>query len=241
MDGRQITLSVVSHRQNALANQLLLDLGRHCAPRVALVLTENLPDPVPLAPPAGVPVQRIANPAVKGFGANHNAAFAQCSTPYFCVCNPDVRLVEDPFGRLLESLAAEPCAVAGPLVRSPSGAAEDSARRFPTAATLLARAFARASGPDYPTDAGPCQVDWVAGMFMLFRTEDYRAAGGFDEAYFMYYEDIDLCRRLGRAGKKVIYDPRAQVVHDARRASRRQPRLAAHHLASILRFLADRR
>jgi GT2 family glycosyltransferase len=204
-------------------------------------VTENISDPVPLATAAlSCPLQLVANREIKGFGANHNAAFTHCRTPFYCVCNPDVRLTGDPFAPLLESLSRTSAAAAGPLVRSPSGGAEDSARRFPTVGSLLRKAFTGRAGPDYPTDRGPLEVDWIAGMFMLFRAEAYRAVGGFDEAYFLYYEDIEICRRLRRSGKRVIYDPRAQVIHDARRASRRDPRLARHHIASALRFLADR-
>lgn len=175
---------------------------------------------------------------MKGFGANHNAAFARCRTPYFCVCNPDIRLPADPFPSLISNFTGETVAVAGPLVRNPAGAVEDSARRFPTAATLLKKIFVDRREPDYPTGRGPLEVDWVAGMFMLFRSDAYRAIGGFDEGYFLYYEDVDICRRLRKAGEAVIYEPRAEVVHDARRASRRDPRLALHHLRSIVRFLS---
>ena len=106
MPERNITLSVVSHGQNALVNQLLEDIQRHCADRVSLVLTENIPDPAPLATSAlPCPGERIANGRIKGFGANHNAAFAHCRTPYFCVVNPDIRLPSDPFAALLPALA----------------------------------------------------------------------------------------------------------------------------------------
>jgi hypothetical protein len=229
---------VVSHRQNALLNQLLEDIARVCADRVVLVLTENVPDSVALSTQAlSCPVERIANPAVKGFGANHNAAFARCTTPYFCVANPDIRLPEDPFPALLQSLADPRAAVAGPLVRSPAGQIEDSARRFPTPGVLLRKLFGARPGPDYPSDRGPVQADWVAGMFMLLRSLAFDSIGGFDEAYFLYYEDVDLCRRLAAAGGSAIYDPRTTVVHDARRASRRNPALAAQHFRSALRFL----
>jgi GT2 family glycosyltransferase len=127
--------------------------------------------------------------------------------------------------------------VAGPLVRGPGGAIEDSARRFPTPWRLLKKAFVERRAPDYPVDRGAQDVDWIAGMFMLFRSEAFRAAGGFDEAYFLYYEDVDLCRRLRRTGGKVLYQPQAEIMHDARRASRRDPRLALHHARSVLRFL----
>jgi len=238
---REITLSVVSHRQNALVNQLLEDVQRVCADRVALVLTQNVPDPVPFA--AGnrtYPAEIIVNRERKGFGVNHNAAFRRCRTPYFCVCNPDIRLASDVFPPLLQVLTDRRVAVAGPLVRNPAGRIEDSARRFPTATALLKKLFVDRREADYPTDRGPREVDWLAGMFLLFRSDAYRSIGGFDEAYFLYYEDVDICHRLHSIGMTAILAPRAAVTHDARRASRRDPRLALQHLVSILRFLRRR-
>lgn len=239
MGAPNITLSVVSHGQNTLVNQLLEDVQRVCAGRVALVLTQNVPDAVPFTTSnLDCPAEVIVNPERKGFGANHNSAFARCRTPYFCVVNPDIRMPADPFPALISNFTGEKVAVAGPLVRSPAGAPEDSARRFPTAGSLLKKFFAEKREPDYPTDRGALEVDWLAGMFMLFRSEAYRSVGGFDEAYFLYYEDVDLCRRLHAVGRSVLYDPGVEVVHDARRASRRDPRLALRHAASALRFLA---
>ena len=241
MPERNITLSIVSHGQNALVNQLLSDVQRVCAGRVALVLTQNIPDPVPFATEnLDCPVEVIINQARKGFGANHNAAFSRCGTPYFCVANPDIRLPSDPFPALVRALAEPRGAVAGPLVRNPEGRIEDSARRFPTAATLLRKLLSETRQPDYPTDRGPLKVDWLAGMFMLFRSDAYRAIDGFDEAYFLYYEDVDICHRLLKSGRSALYEPHAEVVHDARRASRREPRLALHHLASVRRCLRRR-
>ena len=241
MPVRNVTLSVVSHRQNALVNQLLEDIQRCCAGRVALVVTENIPDPTPLATGAlPCPVERIANDQVKGFGANHNAAFRHCRTPYFCVANPDIRLTADPFPPLIAGFDDRAVAVAGPVVRSPAGTIEDSARRFPTARSLLKKIFVDKRQPDYPADRGPLQVDWLAGMFMLFRADAYRSVNGFDEAYFLYYEDVDICHRLRLGGAAAVYQPRAEVIHTARRASRRDVRLALHHLASMVRFLGRR-
>mgnify|MGYP001601910621 CR=1 FL=1 len=234
----RVTVSVVSHRQNTLVNGLLDDLGQSCGEDIAVVLTQNVPDPVPFAADKlAFSSEVIANGNPKGFGTNHNAAFARCRTPFFCVANPDIRLRSNPFPALLESLREDRVGAAGPAVRNPSGALEDSARRFPTAASLLQKLIVRSSGPDYPVDQGPIEVDWVAGMFMVFRSEVFRAVGGFDEAYFLYYEDVDLCRRLHATGKSVLYNPKAEVVHDARRASRRDLALMRHHAASMLRFL----
>jgi len=238
MAGREITLSVVSHGQNALVNQLLEDVQRVCADRVALVVTENVPDEVAISTP--LPFEHIVNECIRGFGANHNAAFKRCRTPYFCVVNPDIRLPADPFPPLLGAVADKRVGVAGPLVRGPAGNVEDSARRFPTAASLLKKAFVERGQPDYPTDRGPQDVDWVAGMFMLFTSSAFMAVGGFDETYFLYYEDVDICHRLSNSGAGVVYEPDAEIIHDARRGSHRNLRLAMRHAASIIRFLSRR-
>ena len=228
---------MVSHGQNALVNDLLGDLRRQPAGRLAAIVTLNIADGVALdTAGAQFPIEVIVNQRAKGFGANHNAAFARCRSPYFCVANPDIRLASDPFAGLLRALEDPAAAVAGPLVRSPSGGVEDSARRFPTLGSLLGKLAGIGGGPEYAWDRGPIPVDWLAGMFMLFRSEDFRAVRGFDERYFLYYEDVDICRRLRKAGRRALYQPGSEVIHAARRASRRDVRYLRHHLRSMLRF-----
>jgi len=234
-----ITLSVVSHGQNALVNALCADLRRIASCDLSVIITENVPEATALRPELRQ-TQIVANPTPAGFGVNHNAAFRLCSTPYFCVCNPDIRLPADPFPALLEALAPPAAAVAGPLVRTTDGRIEDSARRFPTAGILLRKLLRETRVPDYPVDCGALAVDWIAGMFMLFASEAYRTAGGFDERYFLYYEDVDLCRRLKNAGRQVVFQPGAEAIHDARRGSRRNPALALRHAVSAARFLLAR-
>jgi len=236
MNGAALAVSVVSHGQNALANALLGDLARLRPPGLRVLVTLNASDPHPIAADAEV----ITNTRPQGFGANHNAAFRRCTEPYFCVANPDVRLETDPFPALIAALQRGRAAVAGPLVRSPDGSVEDSARRFPTVASLLAKLLSGTMGPDYPVDRGALEVDWVAGMFMVFRSDAFREAGGFDERFFLYYEDVDLCARLRARGYACVYQPEATVVHDARRASRRNLRLMGIHAASALRYLTRR-
>lgn len=232
-----ITVSVVSHGQNALVNRLLSDLAEHCASGLEVILTQNILDPVPLDASAQAHrFEIITNSQPKGFGANHNSAFARSSADAFFVVNPDVRLFGDPFASLASRLGGHVGAV-GPIVLSPGGAVEDSARRFPTVANLLRKLALGTEGTDYPTDKGPVEVEWLAGMFIGFEREAYERVAGFDERYFLYYEDVDICRRLRGHGYKVLYDPTVSIVHEARRASRTDPRLMRIHAASILRYL----
>ncbi|HXJ50302.1 MAG TPA: glycosyltransferase [Burkholderiales bacterium] len=232
-----VTVSVVSHGQNALLNRLLADLAEHCTSELELIVTQNILDAVPLSAPARVHrFEAITNSKPKGFGANHNAAFARSTSQSFFIVNPDVRLLGDPFQTLAGQLKGRVAAV-GPVVLSASGKVEDSARRFPTLSSLLRKLFVGATGPDYPTDKGPIEVEWVAGMFIGFDREAFARVGGFDERYFLYYEDVDICRRLRNHGYKVLYDPTVSIVHEARRASRSDPRLMRIHAASVVRYL----
>jgi len=179
----------------------------------------------------------IHNPKPKGFGANHNAAFHDVRTPYLAILNPDIRLQGNPFPALLACVENEVAALCAPAVVNPAGALDDSARQFPSLGDLVLKALGRYEGRlPYQVGDSPQAAPWVGGMFMLIRREDYVALGGFDEGFFLYYEDVDLCARIWRSGRRVVLCPEVQVVHDARRASRRDFRHLRWHLASAARY-----
>jgi N-acetylglucosaminyl-diphospho-decaprenol L-rhamnosyltransferase len=234
-----VSLSIVSHGHGPLVRELLRDIARSCK-GVEVLLTVNVAEPRAFDPGGfGFPVRVIANAAPKGFGANHNAAFRLARGAYFCVLNPDVRFTADPFPALCRALADERVGVAAPVVLSPSGAIEDSARRYPTPLSVAKKAFARAPALDYAVGAEPFSPDWVGGMFMLFRREVFERAAGFDERYYLYYEDVDLCRRLHAIGYRAEVVPAARVVHNARRRSHGNVRHSLWHLASMLRYFSS--
>lgn len=237
---REFTLSVVSHGQGALVALLLDDLARLDDGSFTVVLTLNLPeDEAFIGRHSGLVSKVIRNPHPLGFGTNHNAAFAAAPpTPFFGVLNPDLRLETLPLQALARALADRvDAAVAAPLVRSPQGRIDDSVRRFPDVVRLARRVLLRQREPDYDPAQGLQAVDWAAGMFLLFERDAYAAVGGFDERYFMYLEDADICRRMARQGSATLWQPSVEVVHAARRASRRSARHLAWHLSSALRFL----
>lgn len=231
-----VTVSVVSHGQYSLVGALLGDLA-HCPEVARLVLTHNIPEPefaVPESLAGRVDVLRNAAP--KGFGANHNAALRSAQSEFVCILNPDIRFVENPFPALLDCLRQTAASLAAPRVLSPAGALEDSARYFPTPWRLARKALWGAEGRFPVAENAPCEPDWVAGMCMLLRTEAFRASGGFDEGYFLYYEDVDLCARLRAGGRSLAWCPSASVIHDARRASREKLRYMVWHARGMLRF-----
>ena len=231
-----ITVSVVSHGQGALVSALLEDLAR--CPGVAEVLvTENIPNDEIICPQSLRPRLRlIRNGRPKGFSANHNQAFRQCATSLFAVVNPDIRLDSDPFPVLTQAVEARGVGLVAPVVRNSQGEMEDSARYFPTLVQLCAKLLRLGDGRVSLDSQAPRPVDWTAGMFMLFRADVFREIGGFDEGFFLYYEDVDICARLWKTGRPVLLHPAVSVMHAAQRASRRRLRYMAWHLSSMARY-----
>jgi GT2 family glycosyltransferase len=237
----RVTISIVSHGHGAMVSSLLSDLALHCRSGISVILTLNIPESTAIGDvELPFPVKLIRNASPKGFGANHNAAFKESQGAYFCVLNPDIRIGEDPFPALIDELASPRVGVVAPKIMSPAGNIEDSARRFPTPCFIVRKMFGLASGLDYPIDQMTLSPDWIAGMFMLFPKNVYAELAGFDERYFLYYEDVDLCRRLRKRGYEIRLVPSISAVHDARRESHRSLRHLRWHLASILRFFLSR-
>jgi GT2 family glycosyltransferase len=233
------TISIISHGQARLIRELLGDIERLKVSKTAkIVLTINVPEDETLyGPNFGIVDRVIRNTSPKGFGANHNAAFEGSSSRYFVIVNPDIRLQTldlTHFSAVLQDSSVGACA---PVVTTPDGAIEDSFRRFPSILRLVRRVFLRQRTPDYPLADKQIDVDWAAGMFVVYDAEAYQAVDGFDEEYFMYMEDADICRRLLSLGFRVIVQPAVTVIHDAQRASMKDWHHLAWHLRSMIRFL----
>ncbi len=237
-----ISISVVSHLQMALVSELLEDLEKNCRDTsFELILTLNQEEYVSLDPAClSYPVKIVRNTLPKGYGANHNQAFKQAAGRFFCVMNPDIRLDTNPFPLLMAFSSDTSVGVVAPLVVSQTGTIENSARRFPTPLTILGKVFGRGWGPDYVMENAPVYPDWVGGMLMLFRREVFERVAGFDERYFLYYEDVDICARLGQQGYRAMICPGARVVHHAQRTSHRDFRYWRWHLKSMALFFISR-
>jgi N-acetylglucosaminyl-diphospho-decaprenol L-rhamnosyltransferase len=234
-----VTASIVSHGHGAMVASLVEDLLR-CPEVSRVVIAQNVPETTEYPKDGRVTI--IRNDKPQGYGANQNAAFASASSPFFCVLNPDIRLKENPFPQLLKAFDDRSVALVAPRIVAPDNCEEDSARKFPTARDLVWKALGQHDGTYHEKpESGSIHPDWLAGMFLLSRTDAFQKIGGFDEKFFLYYEDVDLCWRLRRDGFQVVQDRSVSVVHDARRESRRSLRFARWHLASMARYLIKTR
>jgi N-acetylglucosaminyl-diphospho-decaprenol L-rhamnosyltransferase len=240
---RSTTLSIVSHGQIAIVQDLLEDLQRNCVDKsfpFDVILTLNLPESVPFELNSfPFPIRVVSNVSPKGFGSNHNQAFTLSEGRFFCVLNPDIRLRQNPFPLLITNLGKQ-IGVVAPLIQNSHGEIEDAARQFPTPWSIAFKATRRFFGRPVKKGGIVRKPDWVGGMFMFFDREVFRDANGFDERYFLYYEDVDLCARLKLKNLAVLSLAEITVVHEARFSSHQNFRYAVWHLRSMLRFFISK-
>ena len=236
-----LVISIVSHQHRDLVKKLLYDLSKisfSSFSSVEVILTLNVPEDESDLTIANLPLTLVRNKSPLGFGHNHNNAFEMFDSDYFLILNPDVSIHQDIDIAGVSSFSTN-WGCFGPLVYSIEGELEDSARKFPTLKILLHRRLSREKKLDYQFvnfKTQPMIVDWIGGMFMLFKSNVYRQLNGFDKSYFMYLEDVDICRRTKKLGFEVIYYPGLQVIHDARKASFKSFRHFRWHLKSLLTY-----
>jgi GT2 family glycosyltransferase len=239
---KKLTLSIVSHGHRAHVANLLQHLARLDRSDFEVILTLNLPEPEPVAlETLPYPVRLIQNPTPKGFGANHNAAFLESAGDYFVILNPDIELLEDPFGPLLEVAQRDSLNICAPVIVDAAGQVEDSARNFPTPYSLFKRLLFRLLGRPIPPDilrqdGDTLQPDWVAGMFVMVPRSIYQQLEGFNDAYFLYFEDVEFGARARLAGCHILVSKRARVIHQAQRDSHRRWRYMWWHVQSAAKF-----
>jgi len=176
-------------------------------------------------------VRLIANESNDGFSRANNQGWAASGGRYVLFLNPDTEVLGDALNVMVRHLDAhESVAVIGPQLLYPGGEVQSSRRRFPSLVTALFESTLldrwwpsnpwaqRYRMADIPDDVEQ-QVDWVVGACLLTRRTVLEDTGGFDEGFFMYSEEMDLCRRVRAAGGEVVFLPRAKVLHHEGKSS----------------------
>jgi len=201
-------------------------------------------------------IKFVMNGKNLGYGAANNQGISRAQGRYIVIMNPDTVAAKDVFAKLHDYLENNPSVgVVGPKQFNLDGTVQETCFRWPGFLTPLYRRtplgkigkarkdLDRFLYRDYNKNS-PRQVDWLLGSFLFCRASALRQVGVFDEKYFLYFEDIDLCRRFWRSGWQVVYNPEAAITHNHIRQSAKAPwykffknSAAWHHLASWLKYL----
>jgi N-acetylglucosaminyl-diphospho-decaprenol L-rhamnosyltransferase len=204
-------------------------------------LREALPD-----------VHVITPPTNAGYAAGANRGIAATRSPIVAICNSDIHVVAGTANALVSRLEAEDdLGAIGPALENPDGTRYPSARVVPRLRDAIGHGIFGFLKPDNrftrryrQLDADPERprdVDWVSGAAVWLRRSALEEIGGWDEGYFMYVEDVDLCSRLRSSGWRIAFEPSGRVVHiqGASAALRPKRMIVAHH-RSLFRFAGKR-
>lgn len=198
-------------------------------------------------------VRVLANRENLGYGASVNAAAKDLGAPYFLALNADTKLLPETLRPLRAYLEENPrVAVVGPKLTHMDGRLQRSARRFPgTAAWLVDNHTIGGCFSATPvlrnlllnawSYSRPRRVPWVTGAALAVRREAFEEVQGFDESYYMYFEEVDLCWRLMVAGWETHFAPVARVAHVGGASTKqRSSEMAFQYVSSAMRFYQRR-
>lgn len=192
----------------------------------------------------------------RGYGAAANRGFFHARGDFVAVVNPDIEFTTQAVSKLVAFMTEnERAGVVGPQLLYPDRTPQPSSRRLPKLRYIFAgrRSPLVRLFPHYAPareflyaevwqETSPVEVEAVIGTFMLFRRAAYISVGGFDESYFMFAEDLDICQRIREKGWKVYLDPRVRIIHYYGGVRRRWRRFTEYHrIKALYRFFTKRK
>ncbi len=254
-DGRRlnvgnVALVIVTHNSAAVLDPLLGSIAASLTDvisQVAVVDNASVDASVELVRLRLPTATIISNPNNLGFARAVNQSVKATSADFVLLANPDVKWSDGTISHLAQFLAEHPGAAAVcPRLVFPNGGEQSSVRRFPTHSNIwlsrqsplrfLRHLFPSRLSYTLSDPASPERVEAIAATFMLIRREAFNSVGGMDEAYFLYVEDTDICKRWHDRGFEVWIDPTLTVTHDWQGGSGNRHQLRRHHRDGIRRY-----
>jgi len=255
--GPDVSGIIVNYNAGAELRTALQSLADELAPldwEAVVVDNASADGSIEIAAEFAPRVRLLRNERNVGFARGVNQGLAATSGQFVLIMNPDCRLAAGAVASLRRELEhSEACAMTGPRILDPDGSEQGNARGDPDMftglfgrSTLLRRALPGlpVSRRNVISEAAlrkgktSVKVDWLSGACMLARRTALHAVHGFDERYFLYWEDADLCRRLRARGYEVRYVPGATAIHRVGQSSRsaRAVAIRAFHESAYLYY-----
>lgn len=216
--------------------------------QVRLVVVDNSPtDALKALFTSPGNIQYIHNGENIGFGRGHNLAFDNVKewSLFHFILNPDVYFNSSVVGELVKFLESdESIGVVGPKIYYPNGDLQYSCRLLPTPFDLFVRRFAPSAYRNKRDERNELRfteynskidVPFLLGCFLGFRSKVFEEVGGFDERFFMYLEDTDLCRKVLEK-YRVVFNPEVEIFHTYAKGSTKSVKLFKIHLRSSIKY-----
>jgi GT2 family glycosyltransferase len=242
---KHITASIVIYKENlkVLENAIDSFLGSPLSKKLYII--DNSPSNEFKNKIQNDSVEYIYSNKNVGFGKGHNSILHKLTSEnkYHLILNPDVRFHPEILEKLVLKMESnESFSMIAPRVLNSNNELLYTARRYPSLFELIFRFLGifkkftirgEYKNQNHKKSFSP---DFVQGSFMLFKTEDLLRLEGFDERYFMYMEDVDICRKIDLSGKRKLYFPATEIIHTHRKGSSKEFRLFFIHISSIIKY-----
>jgi len=242
---KHITASIVIYKENlkVLENAIDSFLGSPLSKKLYII--DNSPSNEFKNKIQNDSVEYIYSNKNIGFGKGHNSILHKLTSEnkYHLILNPDVRFHPEILEKLVLKMESnESFSMIAPRVLNSNNELLYTARRYPSLFELIFRFLGifkkftirgEYKNQNHKQSFSP---DFVQGSFMLFKTEDLLRLKGFDERYFMYMEDVDICRKIDLSGKRKLYFPATEIIHTHRKGSSKEFRLFFIHISSIIKY-----
>lgn len=245
-----ITASIVTFHTKLTDIHLVLDCVINSSVEVVYIIDNSLNDSLRELSQLSDKIIYVHNTNL-GYGAGHNIAIQKSiakNAKYHIVINPDIYFDRGVIENLKEFMDQTiDCGFVMPKILYPTGEIQYLCKLLPTPWDLLGRRFIpfrrynhrrnlkyelRFTGYNNIMD-----IPSLSGCFMFLRVDVLRKAGGFDERYFMYAEDLDLCRRIGEYSRTIFY-PKVFIYHRYEKESYRNRKLLKYHIFSVIKYFS---
>ena len=242
---KYITASIVVYKENFKVLEKAIDsfLGSPLSKKLYVI--DNSPSNEFKNKIQNDSVEYIYSNKNLGFGKGHNSILHKLTSKnkYHLILNPDVSFHPEILEKLVLKMESnEPLSMIAPRVLNTNNELLYTARRYPSLFELIFRflgifkKFTTTGEYKNQNHKQSFSPDFVQGSFMLFKTEDLLQLKGFDNRFFMYMEDVDICKRIDQLGKIKLFYPKVEITHTHRKGSSKELRLFFIHISSIVKY-----
>lgn len=248
MTSSKVTGCIVTYNNMRTIDNTVSSLLNHTKAPFQLYVVDNssqdgTPEHIAAEYPAVKVIRRKDN---RGFGAGHNTVIDRLDSDYHVIINPDIIVRDDVISQMAEYMDAHPeIGMLSPSIKFPDGRPQILGKKIPHLRYLVASRMRNEADPgkllrEYAMLdcdlSKPTDIENATGCFMFIRTDLFKKLGGFDERYFMYFEDCDLTRSVN-LDSRTVYFPDATVYHEWGRESKKNMRLKLIQIQSMLRYM----
>ena len=242
---KNITASIVIYKENFKVLEKAIDsfLGSPLSKKLYFI--DNSPSNEFKNKIQNDSVEYIYSNKNLGFGKGHNSILHKLTSEnkFHLILNPDVSFHPEILEKLVLKMESnESISMIAPRVLNTNNELLYTARRYPSLFELIFRflgifkKFTTTGEYKNQNHKQSFSPDFVQGSFMLFKTEDLLQLKGFDNRFFMYMEDVDICKRIDQLGKIKLFYPKVEITHTHRKGSSKELRLFFIHISSIIKY-----